>query len=313
MDLNLFMMQCVVEVAKYGSISRAAQNLYVSQPHLSNQIKAAENLLGVDLFIRSTKGMVLTEEGHLFVREAQSILSNVKTLQQEIQVKPEQSVRGSISMTRSYQINRKIGRFIQENMDKTSFILHVKETNPFQVIKDVYSRKFEVGVLHFFDAQKEYFLNAFQSHALKFEKQYEREFLLAMPNSNPMINEPVITKEMLREYIVVIYGDYETPSASYETITRLNDVCFAKKRIYVYDRATAMETLMNTPNAFMWITGLHDDTLKQYHLTLRRCEDIHVKNLGYLIYSSEEKLSKEAKKLIAEMKKIDWTEDVGGH
>lgn len=88
MDLNLTVLEYVVETARYGSISRAAQNLFVSQPHLSNQIKALETQLGVTLFIRSAKGMHLTREGKIFVDEAQSILSDVKSLQNKLQVNP---------------------------------------------------------------------------------------------------------------------------------------------------------------------------------------------------------------------------------
>jgi DNA-binding transcriptional LysR family regulator len=56
-----------------GSFSRAAENLYMSQPSLSKQIKALEIELGVDLFNRKAKGCTLTEAGELFLAFAQQV------------------------------------------------------------------------------------------------------------------------------------------------------------------------------------------------------------------------------------------------
>jgi len=56
-----------------GSFSRAAENLYMSQPSLSKQIKALEIELGVDLFNRKAKGCALTEAGELFLAFAQQV------------------------------------------------------------------------------------------------------------------------------------------------------------------------------------------------------------------------------------------------
>lgn len=310
MSLNLFALEYISEVAKTGSISKAAQNLFLSQPHLSNTIKAVEKELGVQLFRRSAKGMALTEEGRVFVQEARNILTEVNALHAKLRIKPETAVRSRISATRSHQINRCITDFINRHAAKAEFQIHVKETNPFQVVEDVHCRESELGVLHFFDAQKEYFLNLFQRYSLSFQKHYQREFLVAMSKDNPLAKEETLCKEMLEEQIVVIYGDYEIPSASYETITKVSDIILSPKRIYVYDRAGAMETLSRCPGTYMWIAGLHPETLRQNGLVLRRCSDVEVINLGYSIHSLDEPLSWATAELFADMQKIDWTEEV---
>lgn len=53
--------------------------------------------------------------------------------------------------------------------------------------------------------------------------------------------------------------------------------------------ASAMEILQHAPNIYMWITGLHSDTIKQYRLKLRECSDVNVTDLGYLVYASDKK------------------------
>lgn len=53
-------------VALHGSISKAAEQLLISQPAVSFQIKSLEEQLGVTLFVRTKKGVILTEEGEIF-------------------------------------------------------------------------------------------------------------------------------------------------------------------------------------------------------------------------------------------------------
>jgi LysR family transcriptional regulator, cyn operon transcriptional activator len=56
---------------EHGSFSAAAEALYIAQPSLSEQIKRLENELGVPLFVRTNRRLVLTEAGQLFLPSAQ--------------------------------------------------------------------------------------------------------------------------------------------------------------------------------------------------------------------------------------------------
>lgn len=64
----------VMEVAKHKSFSKAAENLYVSQPAISQQIKALEKEFSVTLFRRDTHGVNLTPDGEKFISYANDIL-----------------------------------------------------------------------------------------------------------------------------------------------------------------------------------------------------------------------------------------------
>ena len=61
--MNLMRIKYFVEVAKWGSFSKAAQMLYVSQPNLSRQIALMEQEVGFELFVRSGKSIQLTRAG----------------------------------------------------------------------------------------------------------------------------------------------------------------------------------------------------------------------------------------------------------
>jgi DNA-binding transcriptional LysR family regulator len=63
-----------VAIAEERSFTRAAERLWVAQPGLSTQIRRLESELGVDLFVRHTRGVDLTEAGELFLERARMAL-----------------------------------------------------------------------------------------------------------------------------------------------------------------------------------------------------------------------------------------------
>ena len=66
MEINYESYKIFYTVALYGSISKAAEALYISQPAITKAIKKLENELGITLFNRSPKGVTLTENGKVF-------------------------------------------------------------------------------------------------------------------------------------------------------------------------------------------------------------------------------------------------------
>ena len=75
--MTIQQLKYVSAVEKYGSITKAAQKLYVSQPSVSAVIHALEEELGIEIFIRSAKGIVLTEEGRELLKMGNKILHDV--------------------------------------------------------------------------------------------------------------------------------------------------------------------------------------------------------------------------------------------
>lgn len=78
--MKLDQLEQVVEIANTRSISKAATNLFLSQPSLSTSIKQLEGELGADIFSRTRKGVELTPFGMNFVKYAEKILEQVHTL-----------------------------------------------------------------------------------------------------------------------------------------------------------------------------------------------------------------------------------------
>lgn len=63
----------ILEIAKHQNLSKAAENLYLSQPALSFQVKRLEQELGCELFHREPQGVTLTAAGRAFCQDAEAV------------------------------------------------------------------------------------------------------------------------------------------------------------------------------------------------------------------------------------------------
>lgn len=78
--MKLSQVELIVEIAKVGSISRAAENLYISQPAVSKLLQRFEEEVGAQIFERRSTGVCLTAVGKRFVDSAQDILQQMERL-----------------------------------------------------------------------------------------------------------------------------------------------------------------------------------------------------------------------------------------
>lgn len=76
MDVDTRLLRYFAAVAEEGTLTRAAERLFVSQPALTKQIKQLETLLGMRLFTRSRAGMTLTEPGRALAERVPALLAD---------------------------------------------------------------------------------------------------------------------------------------------------------------------------------------------------------------------------------------------
>ena len=84
MEQNLSLYRIFYEVAQTGNISRAAKNLYISQPAISKAISKLEDSLGLSLFTRSSRGVQLTSEGEILFEHTREAFDALDRGEQEL-------------------------------------------------------------------------------------------------------------------------------------------------------------------------------------------------------------------------------------
>lgn len=80
--MTLQQMKYIIAIVHCGSITKAAKQLYISQPSLSNAVKDIENEIGIEIFQRSAKGITLTADGSEFLSYARQVVEQAELMEQ---------------------------------------------------------------------------------------------------------------------------------------------------------------------------------------------------------------------------------------
>jgi LysR family nitrogen assimilation transcriptional regulator len=78
--MELSQLRTLIHVAELGSLSKAADRLHIAQPALSRQVRLLVEELGVRLFARHGRGMVLTEQGQEILKHATRVMTELEEL-----------------------------------------------------------------------------------------------------------------------------------------------------------------------------------------------------------------------------------------
>lgn len=294
--MNTLHFKYAVEVEKTGSISQAAENLFMAQPNLSKAIKELEETLGIVLFERTSKGVISTAAGREFLEYAKKILIQIEKMESIYIPQKEREERQSlkVSIPRGSYISAGFAKFTAElNMDK-GIDITIQETNSLQTIVNVAENGFQLGVIRYQTLYENYFLDYLKEKELASELIWEFPCLVLLPDQHPLANSEVVDFTLLKKTsIEVVHGDnvvpyLPTPDMKQLAVERKD---YHAKNIFVYERGSQMELLARIPQTFMWVSPLPQELLDRYRLVQRRCEINNNSFKDVLIYTRGYKFS----------------------
>jgi DNA-binding transcriptional LysR family regulator len=79
--MSLAQLETFVTIAETRNVSRAAERLRIAQPALSRRLRSLEDELGATLFVRTARGMALSQDGQVFLVHARRVLDAVSAAQ----------------------------------------------------------------------------------------------------------------------------------------------------------------------------------------------------------------------------------------
>lgn len=97
MAMDVSQLRTIIHVAELGSLSKAADKLHTAQPALSRQVRLLEEELGVRLFDRHGRGMVLTEAGETVLRHALRVMDELEEIRASV-TNEQAQLRGHVSI-----------------------------------------------------------------------------------------------------------------------------------------------------------------------------------------------------------------------
>lgn len=267
--MNLLHLRYAVEVSKTKSISKAAENLFMGQPNLSRAIKELEESLGIVIFERSSRGIIVTAAGEEFLQYARRILNQVDEMESLYRDGQRNRQKFSACVPRASYIAEAFVEVASQIDLQQPAEFYYKETNPMHTIDNVCSGDYNLGIVRYQEMFSQYFAQTFADKNLEYRPIVNFSYLLLMSERSPLAKKENIGGEDLGAYIEVLHGDPYIPSFSAADAKRTPNDDFSDKHIYVFERSSQFTLLDANPNTYMWVSPIPQKLLDAYHLVQR--------------------------------------------
>ena len=284
-------------MAKLGSVSKATETLFTAQPNISRSIRELENDLGIEIFSRSAKGMVLTPEGEEFIGYAKGILKQIDQVETLYKENSPRKQRFSISVPRACYISEAFAQFSKTLTEDPAEIFY-KETNSGRTITNVLENDYKLGIIRYAEMHDHHFKEMLEEKGLSYEMVAEFSYQVIMSRDNPLAQKEEITLEDLSAYIEINHADPYVPSLPLSKVIKDELPDRIERRIFIFERGSQFDLLSENPNTFMWVSPASEKVLQRYNLIQRPCVDNNKRYKDVLIYRNGYRLTKIDKNFI---------------
>ena len=288
--MNILHMKYAVEVAKAGSLNKAAETLFIAVPNISRSIKELESDLGITIFDRTTKGMCLTPEGEEFMNYAKGILSQIESVEKYYKAGAPNKQKFSISVPRACYISDAFAEF-SKTLSKDSAEIFYKETNSQRTIHNMINHDYKLGIIRYAENYDKYFKSMLDEKGFEYELVNEFTYSLIMSVESPLAKKVEVTFDDLADFIEIAHADPYVPSMPVSKVVKEELPDNIDRRIFIFERASQFDLLDKNPETFMWVSPAPDTLLKRYNLVQKKCAENQKIYKDVLIYKKGYKLT----------------------
>lgn len=255
--LTLQQLRYVTMVAKTGTITEAANKLYISQPSLTSAIHELENEMNIVIFRRTNKGVSVTKEGEDFLGYARQVLEQAAILEDKYKKNSGGKKQFCVSTQHySFAVNAFVDLIKKYGQDEYDF--SIRETQTYEIIEDVAKMRSELGILFLNDFNETVINKILKSHELEFTQLFVAKPHVFISRKHPLADKKIITNSELELYPYLSFEQGEHNSFYFsEEIFSASE---RKKNIRVRDRATLFNLLIGL-NGYTVCSGVIDKKL----------------------------------------------------
>lgn len=231
----------VLTISEHGSMNKAAEALFISQPTLTSAVRELESELGITVFRRSGKGTELTTEGEEFLIYARQLYQQYELINEKY-TDPSNVKRrfGVSSQHYSFTVKAFVETVKQFDMQKYEFAM--REVQTLEVIRDVSSLKSEIGILYINDFNQRVMNKILRDNELEFHKLIDCKAYVYIWKNHPLAKNESISFDELRDYPCLSFEQGEKGSFYFsEEILSMNEY---PRMIKAADRSTMLNLMV---------------------------------------------------------------------
>lgn len=251
--ITLQQLKYVLAVSDKGSINEAAKSLLISQPSLSNSIKELEQELKITIFVRTNRGMTLTNEGYEFIGYARQVIQQYEMLEEKY-IGNKSSKQHFCISTQHYGFAANAFISLVQKFGGDQYEFTIRETKTFEIIDDVKNLRSELGIIYLSNYNKTVLQKLIRESNLKFVSLIEAKPHIFISENHPLANKKLVSLEDLDEYPCLSFeqGVYNSFYFSEEILSTRS----VKKSIKISDRAAIFDFMVGL-NGYTISSGIY--------------------------------------------------------
>ncbi len=244
--MNFNQLRYIVEIVETGSISKAASNLFISQPNLSNQITNLENEIGKKIFYRNNRGVTLTSYGVEVYHYAKSIVKQFEIVENKLLTKSNENkikIASFGSEVINFQFFEVCRRYNNENYE-----FELCESGVEESIEKVIQRDCDIGIIIYSDFQRKKLLQYLAAEELELQDLFAGQMKVHMSKNHEKSKMKTLNKDDLQGlfHVKKTYLFEGMFSLNYEM--EYLDIPDTNKTILVNGNKTYNDALHNLPS-----------------------------------------------------------------
>ena len=250
--MTLTQLRYVIAAADTGSMNEAAKKLFISQPSLSQALRELEKEIGIEIFLRNNRGVILTEEGKEFLGYARQVTEQYELMESRYVEKKDVKKKFAVSMQHyTFAVKAFVEVVKAVGMEEYEFAVHETQTN--QVIENVRNMKSELGILFLSKFNEAVLQKLFKENDVIFEELFTCDTYVYLWKGHPLAQRDVISMKELQEYPCLVFE--QGKNNSFYFAEEMKSTYEYKKMIHADDRAT-MLNLMVGLNGYTLCSGI---------------------------------------------------------
>lgn len=249
--MTLQQLKYALTIAECGSMNEAAKRLFLSQPSLSENMKELETEIGLQIFLRSNRGIVITPEGEEFLGYARQVTEQFGLLSAKY-IEKKTKEKFSVSMQHyTFAVKAFVETVKAVGMEQYEFAVH--ETTTCDVIENVKNFKSEIGVLYLNDFNEKVMTKIIRENGLEFVELFCCDTYVYLWSGHPLAGKKQISMAELDEYPCLSFdqGKYNSLYLAEE----MKSTYEYKRLIKANDRATLLNLMVGL-NAYTLCSGM---------------------------------------------------------
>ena len=275
--MTLQQLKYALTIADCGSMNEAAKQLFISQPSLSETMKELETEIGLDIFLRSTRGIVITPEGEEFLGYARQVTEQFGLLQSKYIDKKVKEKFSVSTQHYTFAVKAFVETVKQIGMEQYEFAVH--ETTTISVIENVKNFKSEIGVLYENDFNEKVLNKMFKENGLEFVELFSCDTFVYLWSGHPLAKQDVITMEELDEYPCLSFD--QGKNNSLYLAEEMKSTYEYRRLIKANDRATLLNLMIGL-NAYTLCSGIICEDLNGNDYKAVPLKETEKMRIGYI-------------------------------